>query len=55
MGQALRDAGADLTAPYAGLVPTQTLNYGQKLRLFVSEDMYITPWRDVYQRLLSQR
>ncbi len=55
LGQALRDAGADLTAPYAGLVPTQTLNYGQKLRLFVSEDMYITPWRDVYQRLLSQR
>ena len=55
VGQALRDAGADLTAPYAGLVPTQTLNYGQKLRLFVSEDMYISPWRDVYQRLLSQR
>ena len=55
VGQALRDAGADLTAPYAGLVPTQTLDYGRKLRLFVSEDMYITPWRDVYQRLLSQR
>ena len=55
VGNALRDAGADLTAPYAGLVPTQTLNYGQKLRLFVSEDMYISPWRDVYQRLLSQR
>ena len=55
VGQALRDAGADLTAPYAGLVPTQTLNYGQKLRLFVSEDMYIRPWRDVYQRLMSQR
>lgn len=54
VGQALRDAGADLTAPYAGLVPTQTLNYGQKLRLFVSEDMYIKPWRGVYQRLISQ-
>ena len=55
VGQSLRDAGADLTAPYAGIVPTQTLNYGQKIRLFVSEDMYITPWRDVYQRLMSQR
>ena len=55
VGHAVRDAGADLTAPYAGLVPTQTLNYGQKLRLFVSEDMYISPWRDVYQRLLSLR
>ena len=55
VGNALRGAGADLTAPYAGLVPTQTLNYGQKLRLFVSEDMYILSWRDVYQRLLSQR
>ena len=55
VGQALREGGADLAAPYAGLVPTQTLNYGQKLRLFVSEDMYISPWRDVYQRLVSQR
>ncbi|MCY3750865.1 MAG: hypothetical protein OXG54_05640, partial [Gammaproteobacteria bacterium] len=55
VGQALREAGADLAAPYAGLVPTQTLDYGRKLRLFVSEDMYIRPWRAVYQRLLSQR
>ena len=55
VGQALREAGADLTAPYVGLVPTQTLDYGRKLRLFVSEDMYIRPWRAVYQRLLSQR
>ena len=55
VGQALREAGADLTAPYAGLVPTQTLDYGRKLRLFVSEDMYIRPWRAVYQRLMSLR
>lgn len=55
VGQALREAGADLAAPYAGLVPTQTLDYGRKLRLFVSEDVYIRPWRAVYQRLLSQR
>ena len=55
VGQALREGGADLVAPYAGLVPTQTLDYGRKLRLFVSEDIYIRPWRAVYQRLLSQR
>ena len=55
VGQALREAGADLAAPYAGLVPTQTLDYGRKLRLFVSEDMYIRPWRAVYQRLMSLR
>lgn len=55
VGQALREGGADLIAPYAGLVPTQTLDYGRKLRLFVSEDIYIRPWRAVYQRLLSQR
>ena len=55
VGQSLREAGADLAAPYAGLVPTQTLDYGRKLRLFVSEDIYIRPWRTVYQRLLSQR
>ena len=55
VGQALREAGAGLTAPYAGLVPTQTLDYGRKLRLFVSEDMYIRPWRAVYQRLMSLR
>lgn len=55
VGEALREAGADLAAPYAGLVPTQTLEYGRKLRLFVSEDIYIRPWRAVYQRLLSQR
>ena len=55
VGQALREAGADLAAPYAGLVPTQSLDYGRKLRLFVSEDVYIRPWRAVYQRLLSQR
>ena len=55
VGQTLREAGAELTAAYAGLVPTQSLNYGLKLRLFVSEDLYIRPWRDVYQRLLSQR
>ena len=54
-GQALREAGADVASQYAGLVPTQTLNYGQKLRLFVSEDIYISPWRGVYQRLMSQR
>ena len=55
VGQALREGGADLVAPYAGLVPTQTLDYGRKLRLFVSEDIYIRPWRAVYQRLLSLR
>ena len=55
VGEALREAGADLAAPYTGLVPTQTLDYGRKLRLFVSEDMYIRPWRAVFQRLLSQR
>ena len=54
VGQSLREAGAELASPYAGLVPTQTLDYGQKLRLFVSEDIYIRPWRKVYQRLLSQ-
>lgn len=55
VGQALREGGADLVAPYAGLVPTQTLDYGRKLRLFVSEDIYIRPWRAVYQRLMSLR
>ena len=55
VGQALREAGADLAAPYAGLVPTQSLDYGRKLRLFVSEDIYIRPWRAVYQRLMSLR
>lgn len=55
VGQAMREAGADLAAPYAGLVPTQSLDYGRKLRLFVSEDMYIRPWRAVYQRLMSLR
>ena len=55
VGQAVREGGADLAAPYAGLVPTQTLDYGRKLRLFVSEDIYIRPWRAVYQRLLSMR
>ena len=53
VGQALREGGADLVAPYAGLAPTQTLDYGRKLRLFVSEDIYIRPWRAVYQRLLT--
>ena len=55
VGEALREGGADLIAPYAGLVPTQTLNYGRKLRLFVSEDVYIRPWRAVFQRFLGQR
>ena len=54
IGQSLRDSGAELASPYAALVPTQTLDYGQKLRLFVSEDIYIRPWRTVYQHLLSQ-
>ena len=54
IGQSLRDSGAELVSPYAGLIPTQTLDYGQKLRLFVSEDIYIRPWRTVYQHLLSQ-
>ena len=54
VGQSLRAAGAELASPYAGLVPTQTLDYGRKLRLFVSEDIYIRPWRKVYQQLLSQ-
>lgn len=54
VGQSLRETGAELASPYAGLVPTQTLDYGQKLRLFVAEDIYIRPWRKVYQRLLSQ-
>lgn len=55
LGAALRRGGADVSSQYAGLAPTQTLNYGQKLRLFVSEDLYILPWRGVYQPLLSQR
>ena len=55
VGQSLRGAGADLVTPYARLLPTQTLNYGRKLKLFVSEDIYIRPWRGVYQRLVSMR
>ncbi len=55
LGAALRRGGGDVASQYAGLAPTQTLNYGQKLRLFVSEDLYVLPWRGVYQPLLSQR
>ena len=54
LGEALRGMGAAVASQYAGLAPTQTLNYGQRLRLFVSEDIYIVPWRDAYQRLLSR-
>ena len=55
LGAALRRGGGDVASQYAGLAPTQTLDYGQKLRLFVSEDLYVLPWRGVYQPLLSQR
>ena len=55
VGQSLRAAGGDLVTPYARLLPTQTLNYGSKLKLFVSEDIYIKPWSGVYQRLVGMR
>ena len=52
-GEAFREQGASIAQRYAGLVPTQTLHQGTPLRFFVSEDIYITPWRSVFSKFVS--
>ena len=52
-GEAFREQGTSIAQSYAGLVPTQTLHQGTPLRFFVSEDIYIAPWRSVFSKFVS--
>ena len=53
VGQDLREFGADIVDDYAVLIPTVTLYQGTHLRFFVNEDIYIKPWRSVFERFVG--
>jgi type IV secretion system protein VirB10 len=42
-----RDLGSRVAEKYLNLVPTITLNPGTGLRIFIEEEMYITPWGSI--------
>lgn len=52
-GAVVRDKSSSIAEKYINLVPTITLKYGDRLRIFIEEEMYIYPWRRVGERYLN--
>jgi len=55
LGEAYRGQFAPLIEKYLNLVPTITLRPGTPLNIFIEDDIYAKPWRNVYGKIVSQR
>lgn len=54
VGESVREKAGSIAEKYLNLVPTIELGYGDPLRIFIEEEMYIYPWRRVGERYLRQ-
>lgn len=54
VGTAMREQFAPLAAKYLTLVPTVTLRAGTPMRVFIEDDLFITPWDRVYAGLVPR-
>lgn len=53
VGAGVREKTGSIAEKYINLVPTITLSYGEPLRIFIEEEMYIYPWRRVGAQYLN--
>jgi type IV secretion system protein VirB10 len=52
LGQSMREQFAPMAAKYLNLVPTVTLQPGTPMRIFIDDDLYLTPWDRTYAGVL---
>jgi type IV secretion system protein VirB10 len=55
LGASARQQFQPLVARYLSLVPTITLSPGTPMRIFLQEEMWITPWKPVGHRFVAGR
>ena len=55
VGESAREQFRPLIARYLSLVPTITLSPGTPMRIFLQEEMWITPWKPVGHRFVAGR
>ena len=55
LGESAREQFRPLVARYLSLVPTITLEPGTPMRIFLQEEMWITPWKAVGDRFVVGR
>lgn len=53
VGAGVREQTGSIAEKYINLVPTITISYGDPLRIFIEEEMYIYPWRRVGAQYLN--
>jgi len=54
LGESMREQFAPLAAKFLNLVPTVTLRQGTPMRIFVEDDLYVTPWDHVYSGVMPR-
>ena len=54
IGVGLRDQLALLAAKYLSLVPTVTLRMGTPMRIFIEDDVYVTPWDRTFSGVMPR-
>jgi len=52
VGTAMREQFAPMVSKFLNLVPTVTLRPGTPMRVFIEDDLFITPWDRVYSRVI---
>ena len=54
VGAAMREQFAPMVSKFLNLVPTVTLRPGTPMRVFIEDDLYITPWDRVYSGVVPR-
>ncbi len=54
LGESMREQFAPLAAKYLNLVPTITLRSGLPMKIFIEDDLYVTPWRKTFAQLVPK-
>jgi type IV secretion system protein VirB10 len=50
----MREQFAPMAAKYLSLVPTVTLRQGLPMRIFIEDDLYITPWEHSFAGVMPR-
>lgn len=49
VGKSVREQFAPLAAKYLNLVPTITIRNGQTFKLILEDEIFVDPWKDIYE------
>ncbi|OCH44914.1 TrbI/VirB10 family protein [Aliivibrio fischeri] len=52
IGEGLRSQASPLAQKYLSLSPTITLRAGQSMNIMIEEEVYLSPWRNIYEDYL---